>query len=317
MGSSWRYAKYRSGKFRRRLVGAVYGTLYRDRDKDIRKSILVAGTGRSGTTWLADIIASQISFRTMFEPFNPGRVPAFQGFHYFQYMRPGVSNDELLNYCRRVFSGEIRDRWIDRQVQHIFPKGRVIKDIRANLFLKWIQNIFPEMPLIYIIRHPCAVVLSRLELGWATDTDILPFLIQRDLIDDFLHDKVEIIRGARTDEEKHAIIWCVSNLVPITQFGFNDLNVVFYEKLCLKPEEEIPRIFRVLKQRFEPSVFEKVKSPSNTSVRQSGIVSGEDKVKRWEKALSIKQIRNVLSVVEAFGLNYLYDGSSTPVAHQG
>jgi hypothetical protein len=317
MGSSWRYAKYRSGKFRRRLLRAACSRLYCDWNKDIRQSVLVAGTGRSGTTWLADIIASQTHCRTMFEPFHSGRVRAFEGFHYFHYMRPRDSNDELLNYCQRVFSGDIRDSWIDRQVEHIFPRGRVIKDIRANLFLKWIQNRFPEMPLIYIIRHPCAVVLSRLELGWATDTDIAPFLVQERLVEDFLYDKVEFIREVKTDEEKHAIIWCISNLVPIRQFGCNELHTVFYEDLCLNPEEGIPRIFQSINQEFKPSVFRQLRNPSTTSIRDSAVVIGENRVARWKKTLSGKQIRDILSVVEAFGLNHLYDSSLTPVAHQG
>jgi len=38
-------------------------------------TILVAGSGRSGTTWLGDIIGSSAGFLSLFEPFDPRHVP--------------------------------------------------------------------------------------------------------------------------------------------------------------------------------------------------------------------------------------------------
>src|SRR5918995_2655527 len=199
-------------KLWKRAVHTFCGSLYRDSNGDAGQSIMVAGTARSGTTWLAEIIASQMASRIMFEPFHSRLVPAFSGFHYFHYMRPEEQNDELLTYCRRVFTGTIRHRWIDREVEHLFPTHRIIKEIRANLFLKWARIRFPQVPLVLILRHPCAVVSSRMQLGWATDEDIEPFLAQPRLVHDFLEDKLDMIRSAQSPEEKHAVIWCVSYL---------------------------------------------------------------------------------------------------------
>lgn len=274
---------------------------------------MIAGTGRSGTTWLANIIASQIPCRIMFEPFHSRNVKRFRQFHYFQYMRPTEQSSELGSYCHQVFTGDIRNKWIDRQVEHILPKYRLIKDIRANLFLKWIHTMFPEVPLLFIVRHPCAVVLSRMQLGWATDTDIDPFLSQAKLFDDFLADKMDIIRRAKTVEEKHAIIWCISNLVPIKQFDSSGLNVIFYENLCIQPEVEVQKMFQAIRHEYQASVFEYINQPSTTTVRTSAVVTGEDKVARWKKELSPKQINNILSVVEDFRLDYIYGDTFTPL----
>ena len=84
--------------------------------------------------------------------------------------------------------------------------------------LKWLHENFPVVPTVFIIRHPCAVVLSRMELNWATDSNIEPFLNQPDLVTDQLAPFTNIISKASTVEEKHAIIWSVSNFVPLTQF---------------------------------------------------------------------------------------------------
>ena len=106
----------------RRAVQEVASRFYINPEADPRKSILVAGTARSGTTWLGDLIASQIPSRILFEPFNPDLVPEYRKFHYFQYMRSGTENPKFGAFARKVFTGEIR----------------------ANLALKWLENYCRE-----------------------------------------------------------------------------------------------------------------------------------------------------------------------------
>lgn len=309
----WAYLRRRYRKLRRRLINAVCSTLYRDSHPDIQRSIMVAGAARSGTTWLAELIASQVSGRIMFEPFHPRQVDAYRRFSYFQYMRPDEQDQELWRYCHRVFTGDIRNQWIDHRATRIFPQYRVVKDIRANLFLRWLNLSFPEVPMLFIMRHPCAVVSSRLQLGWWTDQDIAPILSQEKLIDDFLADKMEIISRARTDEEKHTIVWCVNNLVPIKQFSSSPLNVVFYENLCAQPHHEIPRIFHTVGCEYDDTVFGSVQRPSTSATLFSAVVTGEDKLARWTKELSPTQIDTILSIVEDFGLSHIYDESVRPL----
>jgi hypothetical protein len=297
----------------RRLIHKTCSKIYFDAVRDIGKSAIVAGTARSGTTWLAEIIASQYPCRIMFEPFHSGQVAAFQEFNYFQYMRPTEENDALFSYCQNVFSGDIRHNWIDRQVEHIFPKYRLIKEIRANLFLNWMHHFFPEIPILFMIRHPCAVVLSRMQLGWATDDDIRSFLSQPQLIDDFLINYVDVIKGARTPEEKHAIIWCICNLVPIKQFGPGGLKAFFYENLTLHPMVEIPRIFQLLNHGYHENVFEFADKPSITSRSTSAIVSGKTRENSWKVKLSHAQVERILTIVEKFHLDYIYGNSSEPL----
>jgi hypothetical protein len=299
-------------KYQKRLVRAFCSKFYRDNNRDINKSILIAGTGRSGTTWLSDVIASQIPSRIMFEPFHSELVEEFAKFHYFHYAHPREDNHELYDFCHKILTGDIRNDWIDRQVDHLNPHYRIIKDIRANLFLNWIANNFSKVPIIFIIRHPCAVVLSRMKMCWATDTDIEPFLSQPRLIDDFLADKLDIIRRATTPEQKHAVIWCVSNLVPILQFSSNGLNPIFYENLCLQPEVEIPKIFRTIGCEYRESIYEDIKKPSTTTVRSSAVLSGENRVTRWQRELTPKQVDNILAIINEFGLDYIYDSSPVP-----
>ena len=273
----------------------------------------MAGAARSGTTWLADLISSQIPSRILFEPFNPDLVSDYRRFHYFQYMRPGTQNPEFYAFAQKVFTGEIRNRWIDRQNERIISRFRLVKEIRANLALKWLHDSFPEVPIIFILRHPCAVVLSRMELGWATDRDIEPLLLQPQLVEDYLGPYLDLIQDAGSSEEKHAVIWSVSNLVPLRQFKSDEVKIVYYENLCTQPEIELPGIFDALGYPFSGRLIASSNQPSQTSRRDSAVAIRTDKIENWKKRLGRSQIEAILRVVQAFGLDNLYGESTVPL----
>jgi sulfotransferase family protein len=315
MSGQWQFARHwLSLRWRKRVVNPLARRLYRDIDQGTAKSVLVAGAGRSGTTWLAAIVGAARPARLMFEPFHPLSVRDFRQFNYFQYMRPDEENADLLAFSLKVFTGDIRHPWIDRYVEHLTPRFRIVKEIRANLFLKWIHDRFPEVPLLFVIRHPCAVVLSRLNLEWATDADIEYFLAQPKLIEDFLSDKLALIKNAQSDEAKHAIVWCISNLVPIRQFEGQELPTVFYEHLCVQPEIEIPKIMAAIKQELSEAVWRRVAEPSKTTIRSSAVMRGEDRITPWQRELTTDQIDTILSIVRAFNLDFLYGQSALPLA---
>jgi hypothetical protein len=305
--------RFQTRKLYRRVVQEVTSRIYVNPEADTRKSILVAGTARSGTTWLGDIIASQIPSRILFEPFNPDLVPEYRGFQYFQYMRPGVEDPGFLSFARKVFTGEIRNRWIDRQNERIYSRYRLIKEIRINLALKWLRDNFPEMPILFIMRHPCAVVASRMELGWATGRDIEPLLNQPDLVTDHLEPYMDLIQNAKTDEEKHAVIWSVSNLVPLKQFKSGELKIVYYENICTQPEVELPVIFASIGQTYHDTNDDAINRPSQTTRLTSAVVDGTDRISAWKRKFNIVQIENILRVVDAFGLGHIYGDSPFPL----
>jgi hypothetical protein len=306
-------AKWSLMKIRKRALAEVCQRLYRDTGRDMTRSMIVAGAGRSGTTWLTDIVSSQIACRIMFEPFNPHAVAAFSQFPEFQYKRPTDSDPGLHAYAKRILQGDIRDRWIDRDVNRIFSQYRLVKEIRANLFLKWLSNQFPDVRLLLVVRHPCAVVLSRMEANWEAEADLKAFLSQAQLVNDFLGDKMAIIQNAHTNEERHAIVWCILHLVPSRQFQPGQLPVVFYEDLCLQPERAFGVVFGALDQQYHASVFNESDKPSRTTSRKSAVLTGENKVTKWTTKLTRTQIRDILSVVQAFDLDYLYGDSVTPL----
>jgi len=267
---------------------------------------MVAGTARSGTTWLAELIASQQPTRIMFEPFDPIHVPDFAPFPQFLYVRPGEHNVELHAFCERLFTGQIRHPRIDKTIDVLRPKARLVKDVRANLLLKWINSQFPDLPLVLILRHPCAVVTSRMELGWATDDDISPMMSQHQLIEDHFQDQVDVIKGARHDEEKHAIIWSMHNAVPLSQFKNGGLTVVKHEDFIADPRSSLKSLCKSIGWTYDDKLDRIYRRPSRTSSRTTALRGGAAANRRWQNSLSSSQIDRVMRVVDAFGLGHLY-----------
>jgi hypothetical protein len=224
-----------------------------------------------------------------------------------------MENPEFRAFARNIFSGEIRNHWIDHQNERIHSDYRLIKEIRINLALKWLHDNFPEVRILFLLRHPCAVVSSRMELGWATDADIEPFLSQADLVADYLGEHLELIHNAKMEEEKHAIVWSISNLVPLEQFLPGELKIVYYENLCTQPEIELSNLFASIGQNYESPSLAQINQPSQTTRTTSAVVNGTDKLTYWKKKLSPAQIDNILRVVESFGLHHLYSDSFLPV----
>ena len=223
----------------------------------------------------------------------------------------------MAEFCDAVFSGRIRNAWIDQQSRRLRPQWRVIKDVRANLLLGWIAHRYPEVPRLFIVRHPCAVVHSRLQLNWATDEDLAPMLAQADLVADYLSDRIDLIRATRTDAGKHALVWCISNLVPLSQAAESGLSVVFYEHLRDHAEIEIPRIFAAIGQKFQESVFDAMRTPSATSTDPTRARSLATRDTAWQRGLSAAQSSEVRAIVDSFGLGYLYGDSAVPLAAPG
>jgi hypothetical protein len=85
-----------------RLLGGLYVDLGKG---DHRGSVFLAGTGRSGTTWLSDVVNHRGGYRYVFEPFHPGKVEAFAHFRPRQYLRPDDRREEFLGPARRVLTG--------------------------------------------------------------------------------------------------------------------------------------------------------------------------------------------------------------------
>jgi sulfotransferase family protein len=294
------------------LSGIDHGVrrVHFDVNPDLDATTLIAGTGRSGTAWVANIVNYRNDARYMFEPFHPYKVPLCAGFRYRQYLRPENQDDRFCGPARAILTGRIRSDWIDQFNRRLFSKRRIVKEIRANLLLKWIKTQFRPVKIVLVLRHPCADASSRLHLEWQSHLDEL--LSQDELVRDHLAPFAGEIEQAKTQFEKHVFLWCIENFVPLRQFAPGDWHVTFYENLCERPRFEIDRLFAFLERSYDRRIFGALKQPSELSREESAIVRGGSLVDSWRRVVSEEQRRRALDIVKLFGLDAIYGDRSTP-----
>ena len=273
---------------------------------DHTKTVFVAGSGRGGTTWLSELIDHDASYRRIFEPFHPGKVEDFRGFASKQYLRPHDRRTGFLDPARKVLEGRLRNRWTERGGAFV-ARRRLVKDIRANLLLGWLAQNFPGMPIVLLMRHPCAVVASRLELGWRDNLD--ETMGQKELVEDHLLEVEERIRAARDPFERHLLLWCIDNHVPLRQFAPGDIHLCFYEELFADPEPNLRRLFAFVGRDFDEAVLEKVRRPSSTSRR-----GARPDVDGWRHLLDRRQVRKAQEILGLFDLDRIYGSDPVPNA---
>src|SRR6516165_9942427 len=77
---------------RRRVARAVFSRLFIDLGGAANNVVFLAGTGRSGTTWVSHFINYRNEYRYIFEPFPSPKANICTAFRYRQYLRP--ENDD-------------------------------------------------------------------------------------------------------------------------------------------------------------------------------------------------------------------------------
>lgn len=277
-----------------------------------KNTLFLAGSARSGSTWLMELLNFDGSYRVMHEPFHSYKIKILKEWRYLQYLRPGNQEEKYYKPAKKILSGQIRDKdWIDKYNHKNITFKRIIKDIRSNFFLFWMKQNFPEIPIVFIIRHPCAVASSRVLLGWNADLSIC--LNQKDLIDDHLKPFVDVIARTKSAFEKQIAMWCIENYVPLKQFKSDAIQVVFYENLVEKPKETTQKIFSFLDLDKEISHFNIFSKPSKESRMKSPINTGENLLGSWRNHVTGEQINEAIEIIKAFGFEKIYNQGNFPL----
>jgi Sulfotransferase family len=285
-------------------LSRVLGTLHVDLG-DHRSSVFLAGSGRSGTTWVAEVINHRNGYRLVFEPFHPGRVDICGGFRRKQYLRPDDRREEYLGPARTILTGGLRSPWTDRFNRKLVARRRLIKEIRANLLLGWMGENFPGMPIVLLLRHPCAVVASRLALGWRDN--LSETMEQEELVEDFLLPVEAEIRDARGAFERHVFSWCIENYVPLMQFGAGEIHLSFYENFLVHPEDEVRRLLAFVGEDLDGRVWRALSRPSPLSRREMS-----PSVDAWRRSVSDSQLERAMEILGLFGLDRVYGEGAMP-----
>jgi hypothetical protein len=300
--------------------------LFLERNHDPARTALVLGSGRSGTTWLAEAIARRHRSRLLFEPFHPLLGAIGEGKRLF--LDPAEHPLAFERPAERVLSGRARGAYIDGIRIARLPRGRVVKDVHASNLLPWLRASHPAIPVVYVVRHPIAASLSRLRsdtfygigdyLATAAgrdDAEGSPAAAWLPLYDTHRDDPEPLVRLVAE--------WCIENAYPLSRGEDPGVALAFYENAVLDPASELARIGELCTGALGPSrelpEIGEMRAPSATDwqgtaaeAQRSG--EWERLLGRWTDEVPQPVVRRCLEVLSEFGLEWLYGEGPLPAA---
>jgi hypothetical protein len=277
-------------------------------------AVFLAGIGRSGTGWVANIMNYKNERRYIYEPFSPRVIDTVAAFTWGLYLRPEHREKMYIDPARWVLEGKLGHYPLfDKANKRNFARKRLIKETRGNLWLKWLHVNFPEVPIVLLMRHPCAAVNSRIKRGNMVLFD--PFLDQEDLMEDHLGPfREHIVRAKEAEEfEQRIFMWCINHYVPLRQFKPGEIHIAFYENFAEKPAEECDRLFRFLGESWDDRVYEAIKRPSEVTKPDAAILTGKSVVAGWVDEVGPERTKRAIEILRLFGLDRIYDESPMPI----
>jgi hypothetical protein len=297
-------------------LGELRGQFFVDLSSQHRDSVLICTIQRSGSTWFGEVINYANEYRSMYEPFHNRRVPEVKAFKTWQYLRPDDDSPIYLKPAAAIFEGRIRNASVSALNRRVIARRRLIKEVRSLMMIGWIRAHFPEMPVILLLRHPCAVLNSLLKLHWHRSV-AENILSQPTLMEDHLEPFRAEIESASGDVDNHLLAWCANYYVALRQLKGQRVFVAFYERFLAEPRAEIARLFTFLGRPFDDRVFERMKVPSvQARVARHGdssaVVTGGDLIDEWRKHITPAQIDRAMVLLDRFGLNVIYGTESLP-----
>ena len=298
-------------KYKNKIVNflklEIFKRIYFQKNYNEQKTILVVGTGRSGTTWLAETLSNFLGFRLIFEPFHQKITSKITKLKLTRYIPPDFENQSYYKIFKWILGGNIKNRWVDNNNRVFKSESRIIKSIRLNLTLKWIKTQFPEIPIILILRHPCGVVSSRKVLGW--EGSRLDLILEDDkLIEKHLKDYLNIIKASNDLIQRNALVWCIETYIPLKIMKKNELIITTYEKLITNFDKELKRILsRILKPKNLNSNRNIKNFISVQANKNSAIIKENHPLEVWKHRLNQNEINKILNLVKEFSLDHIYD----------
>ena len=310
---------------------------------------IISGSGRSGTTWVLDVLAEANDMRTAFEPLHPVVLKKLSDYSN-RFIGDDETHNDLKRYLSNILSGDFRNTWIDYRVRpdrlvptmaNISGKAKIrifwarwktlfrqssiyrknigkpviTKFIRANLMYPWLLENF-NARIIHIMRHPCAVIESKLRLGgddWNPRSEMSRYL-QQEPVNTWLNgymDKDEIENLSSTGQ--FALIWCIENSLPMS---INDDRVlmVHFETLAAHNQSAWEQVVNHLELTKIPTTRQLIKPSQQTRPEDKSTKYDFKMTYRWRNSLSEKDLKEIDRVLTTFGVGEYSVDVTEPLA---
>ena len=213
-----------------------------DLNTNSNKTIFISSFGRSGSTFLTQILNFRGNRRVLFEPLKE-----FPGWSFnFESWQPVNQQASIpisaIDLFSKMMTGKLTSRWIDRENSSGIYYNRIVKTVRSNILLPWATNSFPEVTYLLLLRDPVNVYHSWQRLGWENGFQLRKALSQNKfssilpekLLSNFLDERNEFLTFIYG--------WSIYNYIPLHLIKDKKFLVLRYEDLINRDKRVLSQI---------------------------------------------------------------------------
>jgi hypothetical protein len=280
-------------------------------------NVMIFSTPRSGSTWLMELIKTQPGFKVCNEPLNirNANIARALGTRKWTNLYSENFTETQKNYFQEILSN-----------RHLFLNGSPIRKyyrpISSRIVFKVINagelivNDIAEASkskLVYLIRHPITVSLSRKQLPR------LDALTDVSILKEFNSDEINTIEKYKYDDNhviKAVLSWCIQNKLALNRANKNWI-IFTYEQLVVNPDPIIKLISEKLDFKKSERIYSNLKTPSAVTVQSNpGTMdlikqaNEYDIINKWRKHVDGKTVDTIQRILKTFDLD-IYDAETS------
>lgn len=295
----------------------------------MKAPIIIMGFGRSGTTWVSDIVSKTMGGLILFEPFHPA--VKSNAYDYLYASGNYQLWQDLLNYSELLLNKHCKERWLlrnhlPRDLDHtdanfestVWQECNVIgfKEIRLNMLLPKLLKA-NQFKIIFTIRHPLAVIASikkrtRFWLEFGLEKHYEKFI--QETFNNELYKASSIqkkrywLEEIKDDLSKATLMWAVTHELLKNELKKSDSNfyLLDYEKLYNDPFSETRLLLKFLGQStndLHPSYIFTPSMTTHKTLHGSKDMAEYQQLGKaffWEKVLLPTELKICCNILKDF-----------------
>ena len=229
--------------------------------------IFIFSTPRSGTTLLMELICTQKGMKFCAEPLNVRKssVRKTMGINGWADLLPNPEREpKLKEYFEKIKKNKVPFLNPNpRRKNYRFLTDRMVFKIihGGEDLINWFERTF-DAQIVYLVRHPIAVALSREEYPR------LLFFLENKTYKAFFNSEqialAQTIIDSGSGFEKGIVSWCLRNFPPLKRLDRSKWVTLCYEELVLNPESAIMYLAKHLNLCEPQKMIERNNRPSST-----------------------------------------------------
>ena len=235
-------------------------------------------------------------------------------------------SDNLKDYFSKLANGELYHGRTYNNIlskEHSFITNRtVFKILRGNDLIEWFEKNF-DGEIIYLIRHPISISLSRIRNKWDNYIDLY---LESEYFKGNQLNKSQIkfinsINKTGTKLEKFVLSWCLENYKIYNKVKKKKkYNLISYEELTINTKGISKYLAKKLDLNDWEVMYRTTNNPSagikhSTNKIKKSIVKKDKEylIRRWKEEVGDKEEKQCFDILNEFNIDLYEYGNFMPV----